>query len=146
MHGFVGNREEITIEAIEEELANPTDRRIFAIAEAFHKGYSVDDIYERTKIDRWFLHKLEGLYKMRCELKEFNKLEEVPDELLLQSKKFGFSDFQLARFVLKPGLREMHAGQLTVREYRKNKGITPFIKQIDTLAGEYPAQTKYLIS
>ena len=144
MHGFVGNREEITIEAIEEELANPTDRRIFAIAEAFHKGYSVDDIYERTKIDRWFLHKLEGLYKMRCELKEFNKLEEVPDELLLQSKKFGFSDFQLARFVLKPGLREMHAGQLTVREYRKNKGITPFIKQIDTLAGEYPAQTNYL--
>src|SRR5574344_809574 len=144
MHGFVGNREEITIEAIEEELANPTDRRIFAIAEAFHKGYSVDDIYERTKIDRWFLHKLEGLYKMRCELKEFNKLEEVPDELLLQSKKFGFSDFQLARFVLKPGLREMHAGQLAVREYRKSKGITPFIKQIDTLAGEYPAQTNYL--
>jgi len=144
MHGFVGNREEITIEAIEEELANPTDRRIFAIAEAFHKGYSVDDIYERTKIDRWFLYKLEGLYKMRCELREFNKLEDVPDQLLIQAKKFGFSDFQVARFVLKPGLREMHTGQLAVREYRKSKGITPFIKQIDTLAGEYPAQTNYL--
>jgi carbamoyl-phosphate synthase large subunit len=144
MHGFVGNREEITIEAIEEELINPTDRRIFAIAEAFHKGYNVEEIYERTKIDRWFLHKLEGLYKIRCELREFNSLEELPDENLIQAKKFGFSDFQIARFVLKPAMLEMHSSQLLVREHRKKKGITPFIKQIDTLAGEYPAQTNYL--
>jgi carbamoyl-phosphate synthase large subunit len=144
MHGFVGNREEITIEAIEEELGNPTDRRIFAIAEAFHKGYSVEDIYERTKIDRWFLQKLEGLYKMRCDIREFNNLEEIPDETLLNAKKFGFSDFQIARFVLKSNSKDMHQSQLAVREYRKQKGITPFIKQIDTLAGEYPAQTNYL--
>jgi len=144
MHGFVGNREEITIEAIEEELAHPTDRRIFAIAEAFHKGYSVEDIYQRTKIDRWFLQKLEGLYKMRCTLREFDKLEDVPDKLFLQSKKFGFSDFQIARFVLKPTISEMFSSQLLVRENRKKRGILPIIKQIDTLAGEYPAQTNYL--
>ena len=144
MHGFVGNREEITIEAIEEELANPTDRRIFAIAEAFHNEYSVDDIYERTKIDRWFLQKLEGLYRLRCQLREYNSLEELPDEMLLQAKKFGFSDFQIARFVLKPDISEMHSSQLSVREYRKKRGIIPFVKQIDTLAGEYPAQTNYL--
>jgi carbamoyl-phosphate synthase large subunit len=144
MHGFVGNREEITIDAIEEELANPTDRRIFAIAEAFHNGYTVDDIYERTKIDRWFLHKLEGLYKLRCELRECNSFAELPDELLLTAKKLGFSDFQIARFVLKPEIPEMHAKQLEVREERKKRGILPIVKQIDTLAGEYPAQTNYL--
>jgi carbamoyl-phosphate synthase large subunit len=144
MHGFVGNREEITIEAIEEELGNPTDRRIFAIAEAFHNGYTVEEVYERTKIDRWFLQKLEGLYKMRCSLREYNKLEDLPDEELLHAKKFGFSDFQIARFILKPSIREMHSSQLIVREYRKKRGILPFIKQIDTLAGEYPAKTNYL--
>jgi carbamoyl-phosphate synthase large subunit len=144
MHGFVGNREEITIEAIEEELINPTDRRIFAIAEAFHNDYTVDDIYEKTKIDRWFLQKLEGIYKMRCTLRGFNSLEEIPDEIIIQAKKIGYSDFQIARMVLKPTISEMFAGQLAVREYRKKRGITPFIKQIDTLAGEYPAQTNYL--
>jgi len=144
MHGFVGNREEITIEAIEEELANPTDRRIFAIAEAFHKGYSVEEVYQRTKIDRWFLQKLMGLYQLRCTLKSYDSIESLPDETLLQAKKFGFSDFQIARMVLKPEISQMHDSQLKIREYRKNKGITPFIKQIDTLAGEYPAMTNYL--
>lgn len=144
MHGFVGNREEITIEAIEEELANPTDRRIFAIAEAFHKGYSVEDVYQRTKIDRWFLQKLMGLYQLRCTLKSYNSLEELPIETLVQAKKFGFSDFQVARMVLKPENKSMNDSLLEVRNFRKSKGITPFIKQIDTLAGEYPAQTNYL--
>lgn len=144
MHGFVGNNEEITIDAIEEELVNPTDRRIFAIAEAFHKGYTVDQIYEKTKIDRWFLHKLENIYKLRCELIAFNTLEELPDELLLKAKKLGFSDFQIARKVLKSESSKMQQGALAVRNHRKNRGITPFIKQIDTLAGEYPAMTNYL--
>ncbi len=144
MHGFVGNREEITIEAIEEELINPTDRRIFAIAEAFHNDYTVDDIYEKTKIDKWFLQKLEGIYKMRCTLRGFDSLEEIPDETIIHAKKIGYSDFQIARMVLKPTISGMFAGQLAVREYRKKRGITPFVKQIDTLAGEYPAQTNYL--
>ncbi|HPR62393.1 MAG TPA: carbamoyl phosphate synthase large subunit, partial [Prolixibacteraceae bacterium] len=144
MHGFVGNTDEITIDAIEEELVNPTDRRIFAIAEAFHKGYTVDEIYEKTKIDRWFLHKLENIYKLRCELIAFNKLEELPDELLLKAKKLGFSDFQIARKVLKSESSKMQQSALAVRNHRKNRGITPFIKQIDTLAGEYPAMTNYL--
>lgn len=144
MHGFVGNRDEITIEAIEEELSNPTDRRIFAIAEAFHKGYSVEDIYQRTKIDHWFLQKLQNIYKLFLNISDYKKLEDLPDETLLQAKKYGFSDFQIARMVLEPGLTNMHKNLIAVREYRKSKGITPFIKQIDTLAGEYPAMTNYL--
>ncbi len=144
MHGFVGNRDEITIEAIEEELNNPTDRRIFAIAEAFDKGYSVEDIYQRTKIDHWFLQKLQNIYKLFLNVSEYDKLEALPDETLLQAKKYGFSDFQIARMVLKPSLSDMHKNLIAVREYRKSRGITPFIKQIDTLAGEYPALTNYL--
>ena len=144
MHGFVGNREEITIEAIEEELTNPTDRRIFAIAEAFHKGYSVEDIYQRTKIDHWFLQKLQNIYKLFLNISGYNMLEALPDETLLQAKKYGFSDFQIARMVMEPNMSEMQASLIKVREYRKSRGITPFIKQIDTLAGEYPAMTNYL--
>lgn len=144
MHGFVGNNEEITIDAIEEELINPTDRRIFAIAEAFRKAYSVEDIHQRTKIDRWFLHKLENIYKVQCELKEYKSLATLPDGLLLKSKKLGFSDFQIARMVFEPKSRDMQQGLLEVRAHRKARGITPIIKQIDTLAGEYPALTNYL--
>ena len=144
MHGFVGNQEEITIDAIEEELINPTDKRVFAIAEAFHKGYTVEEIQQRTKIDHWFLYKLQNIYLLRCELVKFDSLETLPKDLLLQSKKLGFSDFQIARMVLKPKNKEMHQNALKVREYRKSMGITPFIKQIDTLAGEYPALTNYL--
>ncbi|MGF7140477.1 carbamoyl-phosphate synthase (glutamine-hydrolyzing) large subunit [Roseimarinus sediminis] len=144
MHGFVGNNEEITIDAIEEELINPTDRRIFAIAEAFRKAYSVEDIHQRTKIDRWFLHKLENIYKVQSELKEYKSLATLPDELLLKSKKLGFSDFQIARMVFEPKSRDMQQGLLEVRAHRKARGITPIIKQIDTLAGEYPALTNYL--
>ncbi|MDA3930258.1 MAG: carbamoyl-phosphate synthase (glutamine-hydrolyzing) large subunit [Prolixibacteraceae bacterium] len=144
MHGFVGNQEEITIDAIEEELAHPTDRRVFAIAEAFHKGYSVEDIYQKTKIDHWFLHKLENIYKVRCELHTFDSLKALPNETLIQAKKYGFSDFQIARMVLAPKSSDMQASLIKVREHRKAQGITPFIKQIDTLAGEYPALTNYL--
>ncbi|MDA3879670.1 MAG: carbamoyl-phosphate synthase (glutamine-hydrolyzing) large subunit [Prolixibacteraceae bacterium] len=144
MHGFVGNNEEISIDAIEEELARPTDRRVFAIAEAFHRGYTVEDIYQKTKIDRWFLYKLQHIYNLRNELVAYKSLAEMPDDLLMQSKKLGFSDFQIARMVLNPASKDMQEGLLTVRNYRKSKGITPFIKQIDTLAGEYPAMTNYL--
>ncbi len=144
MHGFVGNKDEINIPEIEQELTNPTDRRIFAIAEAFNKGYSIDEIYEKTKIDRWFLQKLKNIYLIKLDLLEFNELENLPLELLKASKQAGFSDFQIARLVLKSSNREIHGDLLKVREFRKANGIVPFVKQIDTLAGEYPAQTNYL--
>jgi len=144
MHGFVGNREEITIEAIEEELANPTDRRIFAIAEAFNKGYSVEDIHQRTKIDHWFLQRLQNIFRLKNQLLTKNNLAELPADLLKEAKKAGFSDFQVARLVLKSPTKNMQEDSLKVRNYRKNLGITPVIKQIDTLAGEYPAKTNYL--
>ncbi|MHA7110124.1 carbamoyl-phosphate synthase (glutamine-hydrolyzing) large subunit [Sunxiuqinia elliptica] len=144
MHGFVANKEEITIEEIDEELTRPTDRRIFAIAAAFNKGYSIDEIYEKTKIDRWFLQKLYKIYLLKEDLIQVNSLQELNDELLLQSKKAGFSDFQIARLVLKAPNSEMNNKLIEVREHRKAKNITPVVKQIDTLAGEYPAQTNYL--
>ncbi|MDP3433139.1 MAG: carbamoyl-phosphate synthase large subunit, partial [Bacteroidota bacterium] len=141
MHGFVANKEEITIEQIDVELSNPTDRRIFAIAEAFNKGYSVDEIYEKTKIDRWFLQKLQNIHKTKNKLEEVNSLPTLDDSLLLQAKKEGFSDFQVARLVLKSSNKEINGDLLKVREWRKSKNILPSVKQIDTLAGEYPAQT-----
>ncbi len=144
MHGFVGNREEISIEALEEELINPTDRRIFAIAEAFYRGYTVEEIYQRTKIDHWFLQKLQNIFHLRNDLKEHNTLESIPDELLRDVKKAGFSDFQIARTVLELPAANMEEGLLRVRSERKKRGIVPVVKQIDTLAGEYPAQTNYL--
>lgn len=144
MHGFVGNRGEMEIDNIDQELQNPTDRRVFAIAEAFHKGYSVDKVWEMTRIDKWFLNKLYNIYQMRCDLVELDSLEAVSQEMLLDAKKLGFSDFQIARMVLKGETTEMNANALKVREYRKQQGVTPFVKQIDTLAGEYPAQTNYL--
>jgi carbamoyl-phosphate synthase large subunit len=144
MHGFVANNEEITIEQIDEELSNPTDRRIFAIAEAFNKGYSVDEIYEKTKIDRWFLQKLHNIHLTKNKLEQVNSLQSLDDSLLLQAKKEGYSDFQLARLVLKSNNKNINRDLLIVREWRKSKNILPSVKQIDTLAGEYPAQTNYL--
>ncbi|MEN6453224.1 MAG: carbamoyl-phosphate synthase (glutamine-hydrolyzing) large subunit [Prolixibacteraceae bacterium] len=144
MHGFVGNKEEITIEQIDQELQFPTDRRIFAIAAAFGKGYSIDEIYEKTKIDRWFLHKLQAIYSLKLELLKFNSLEDLQPELLLDAKKAGFSDFQIGRLVLKTTGREINGHLMEIRNYRKSKNIVPYVKQIDTLAGEYPAQTNYL--
>jgi carbamoyl-phosphate synthase large subunit len=144
MHGFVANKEEISIEAIDEELVNPTDRRIFAIAEAFNKGYSIDDIYNATKIDRWFLQKLKNIFKIKNELRKTDKIENLEDSLLIIAKKAGFSDFQIARLVLNSSNVDINKDLIKVRDYRKAKGITPYVKQIDTLAGEYPAQTNYL--
>jgi carbamoyl-phosphate synthase large subunit len=144
MHGFVANKEEITIEQIDEELVRPTDRRIFAIAEAFNKDYSVDDIYEKTKIDRWFLQKLHNIHTTKNKLEAVNSLPSLDDSLLLQAKKEGYSDFQIARLVLKSTNKEINNDLLKVREWRKSKNILPSVKQIDTLAGEYPAQTNYL--
>lgn len=144
MHGFVANKEEITIEQIDEELINPTDRRIFAIAEAFNKGYTVDQIYEKTKIDRWFLQKLQNIHLTKEKLEQVNSLPALEDSLLLQSKKEGFSDFQIARLVMKSSNKAINSDLLKVREWRKSKNILPSVKQIDTLAGEYPAQTNYL--
>ncbi|MCE1198806.1 MAG: carbamoyl-phosphate synthase (glutamine-hydrolyzing) large subunit [Marinilabiliales bacterium] len=144
MHGFVGNRGDMEIEDIDLELNNPTDRRIFAIAEAFHKGYSVDKIWEITRIDKWFLQRLENIYHLRNQLHDYSQLEKLPADLLLEAKKLGFSDFQIARIVTKSGVSDISVESLKVRAYRKQIGILPYVKQIDTLAGEYPAQTNYL--
>jgi len=143
MHGFVGNKD-LDIVDFERELSQPTDMRIFVIAMAFYNNYSVDKIYELTKIDKWFLEKLKNIFDIRTEMLEFNELGELPDELLLRAKKSGFSDFQVARFVLKDNEPGMEESVNKVRDERKKRGILPVVKQIDTLAGEYPAQTNYL--
>lgn len=144
MHGFVANKEEITIEQIDDELVNPTDRRVFAIAAAFEKGYTVDQIHDKTKIDRWFLQKLAKIHNLKEKLEEVDSLSKLPNELLLTTKKAGFSDFQIARLIEDSAGKDMFAKLVEVRKHRKGQGITPFVKQIDTLAGEYPAQTNYL--
>jgi carbamoyl-phosphate synthase large subunit len=144
MHGFVGNKEEMQITDIEQELKHPTDRRILALEEALDKGYTVDQIWEITRIDKWFLQKLLNIYNLKCELVKYNSLEELPVELLKLSKKQGYSDFQLARIVLKSVDKKINKDVLKVREFRKKLGIVPVVKQIDTLAGEYPAMTNYL--
>ncbi len=143
MHGFVANKE-LAVDDLDEALAKPTDKRIFHIANAFKAGYTVDRIFELTKIDRWFLHRLEYIIGLDNELGAFDSLEAVPDALLLEAKQRGFSDFQIAREVLKPCDSDMEAEVAAVREHRKGRGITPVVKRIDTLAGEYPATTNYL--
>ncbi|MCK5077246.1 MAG: carbamoyl-phosphate synthase large subunit, partial [Calditrichia bacterium] len=143
MHGFLGNSN-ISFDDLEKELQNPTDMRIFVIAEAFEKGMSVDKIYKLTKIDKWFLTKLENLYELKNQLSEINSIENVPLSLLTKCKKQGFSDFQIARFVLKENFINAEESLWQVRQYRKENGLTPFIKQIDTMAAEQPAQTNYL--
>ncbi len=143
MHGFVGNKD-IEFEDLQKELHEPTDVRIFMIAQAFEEGYTIDQIHDLTKIDKWFLHKLKNIINIKNELEKQNKLEDLPDETLLQAKKAGFSDFQVARFVLKPKDNEIGKELLTVRNHRKDKKIIPFVKQIDTLAAEFPAKTNYL--
>ena len=143
MHGFVGNKDIEDI-IIDKELSVPTDMRIFVIAMALYKGYSIDRIFELTRIDRWFLGKLKNIFDLRTEIFKFNKLEDLPDPLLLKSKQLGFSDFQIARFVFKSDRSHITDDLLRVRNYRKTRGITPFVKQIDTMASEYPARTNYL--
>lgn len=143
MHGFIGNKE-IESDNIEQELTQPTDVRIFFIAQAFEKGYTVDQIYDLTKIDKWFLLKLKNLMDVKIEMEKYNSLDNVPDELLVLAKKGGFSDFQIARLIINPSDDEMGEGLFKVREERKKRNIIPYVKQIDTLAAEYPAQTNYL--
>ena len=142
MHGFVGNT--VKVEDIDEELAHPTDSRLFAIAKAFDEGYSVDRIHNLTKIDLWFLQRLENIHLLKEELRQFRSETSIPKELLLKAKQYGFSDFQVARFTVDDISLSAHERMLRVRAYRKSLGILPCVKQIDTLAGEYPAQTNYL--
>ncbi|MEE4260826.1 MAG: carbamoyl-phosphate synthase (glutamine-hydrolyzing) large subunit, partial [Bacteroidales bacterium] len=144
MHGFVGNKE-LVIDDIEYELNNPTDKRIFVIASAFKKGYSVEDVYQLTKIDRWFLEKLWNIIETEDELVNYNDFNSIPDDFLWHVKKQGFSDFQIARLVLKKheiGTTDNEIIQ--IRNYRKSRNILPSVKQIDTLAAEHPAVTNYL--
>lgn len=143
MHGFVGN-DHTRFDNLDEELANPTDLRIFAIAQALEEGYDIQRIYDLTKIDPWFIGKLKNIVDMKARLLGFNALEELPDELLREAKAMGFSDFQIARFVLKPGSSNMEKENLKVREYRKKKGILPAVKRINTVASEHPELTNYL--
>ncbi len=143
MHGFTGNRE-LSIADIDHALAEPTDKRIFVIAQAMMKGYSVERIHELTKIDRWFRHRLANIVSTSDELSLCDKLENISEPLLRQAKQQGFSDFQIARCVLKDSMADPENNILQVRELRKRLGITPVVKQIDTLAAEYPASTNYL--
>jgi carbamoyl-phosphate synthase large subunit len=143
MHGFVSNRN-VSFSDIEKELSEPTDMRIFSIAGALEQGFDVDRIYELTKIDRWFLYKLQNISNIRKQLEAYDSLESLPDRLLLHAKINGFSDFQITRHVLRPDNRTISEAMLNVRRHRKSKGIVPYVKQIDTLAAEYPAVTNYL--
>ncbi|MDE6574422.1 MAG: carbamoyl-phosphate synthase (glutamine-hydrolyzing) large subunit, partial [Muribaculaceae bacterium] len=144
MHGFVENRD-FNIPDIEAALKEPTDRRIFVIAKAFAEGYTVDRIHELTKIDRWFLYKLRNIVETSDEMSKYNSLEELPEELFRIAKQQGFSDFQVGRSVFKDAFGGDTDMLMTrVRQKRKSLGILPVVKQIDTLAGEYPAATNYL--
>jgi carbamoyl-phosphate synthase large subunit len=140
MHGFVGNHPFPT--DIKKELEEPTDQRIFAIAQALQEGATVDEIHEMTRIDKWFLEKLKNISDHAALLEKHDALENLPEDALLDAKKMGFSDFQVARLVLKS--KNMEEGLLNVRDFRKTKGILPVVKQIDTMAGEFPAQINYL--
>ena len=143
MHGFVGNSY-IPLTNLEKELAEPTEMRIFQIADALENGFPVEKISELTHIDPWFLYKLKNIVDLKQRLKEFSSLEELPDEVLREAKIQGFSDFQVARFVAKPDVQHIEEELLKVRQHRINRGIVPVVKQIDTLAAEYPALTNYL--
>jgi len=141
-HGFVANRE-ISVDDIDKALREPTDNRIFVISKAFKKGYTVDQIHELTKIDRWFLDKLYNIFNTSKELLLLDSKEQLSRDLLKKSKQQGFSDFQLARLIYKESVDIDDASAL-IRAYRKELNILPVVKQIDTLAAEYPAQTNYL--
>ena len=143
MHGFVGNRE-LSIEDVDAALKAPTDKRIFVIEKAFKNGYSVEDVHRLTKIDRWFLRKLYNIYETEEELKSAGNINVLDNDLLARAKRQGFTDFQVARALGMESEMEVERAQMLVRERRKQAGIVPFVKQIDTLAAEYPAQTNYL--
>jgi carbamoyl-phosphate synthase large subunit len=144
MHGFVGN-DHTKFDDLDEELANPTDLRIFSIASALEEGYTIERIYELTKIDPWFIGKLKNIVDYKRVLSGYDRIEDLPAEVLRQAKILGFSDFQIARFVLKPqGKTNMERENLSVRARRKELGILPAVKRINTVASEHPELTNYL--
>lgn len=143
MHGFVGNHE-LSIEDVDAALKAPTDKRIFVIEKAFKNGYSVEDVHRLTKIDRWFLRKLYNIYETERELEAVGNINVLDNDLLARAKRQGFTDFQVARALGMESEMEVERAQMLVRERRKHAGIVPYVKQIDTLAAEYPAQTNYL--
>ena len=144
MHGFVENKE-LEIPDIDEALREPTDKRVFVISKAMHKGYTVDQIHDLTKIDKWFLYKLKHIIEIDEQLKKCKSINVLGKELLHTAKVYGFTDFQIARAVgLENEIGNMHKALLVVRNLRKSYNILPVVKQIDTLAAEYPAQTNYL--
>ena len=146
MHGFVGNNtKEIPADELDKALKAPTDTRVFAISQALHAGYTIEQIHALTKIDCWFLDKLQSIVRTSQELEQVANIRALPHQLLLRAKRQGFSDFQIARFVLAAqGVKVGDKEALAVRSQRKQLGIVPVVKQIDTLAAEYPAETNYL--
>ena len=142
MHGFVGN-EGLTFDDLDHELSHPTDLRIFAIAQALEEGYSIDRIVDLTKIDAWFISRLKNIVDYKHKLSEYHKIEDIPAEVLREAKRLGFSDFQIARFVLHPE-GNMEKENLQVRARRKELGILPAVKRINTVASEHPELTNYL--
>ena len=144
MHGFVENKE-LEIPDIDAALREPTDKRVFVISKAMHRGYTIDQIHDLTKIDKWFLYKLKHIIDIDEALKKCTSINVLDKELIRTAKVYGFTDFQIARAVgLENELHNMHKALLVVRNLRKSMGILPVVKQIDTLAAEYPAQTNYL--
>ena len=141
MHGFVGN--DLHFDDLDRELSRPTDLRVFAIAEALENGYTIDRIFDLTKIDPWFLGKLKNIVDYKLKLSQYNKVEDIPADVLRQAKMLGFSDFQIARFVLDPQ-GNMEKENLMVRDRRKELGILPAVKRINTIASEHPELTNYL--
>jgi carbamoyl-phosphate synthase large subunit len=142
MHGFVANKT-LSISDMNKALSEPTDRRIFYLSQALQSGYTIEQIHSLTKIDNWFLQKLQNIVDIAKELKQTESFNDLSDELLLRSKQMGFSDFQIARLMFDIHENKSHIGD-EVRAERKRRGILPVVKQIDTLAAEYPAQTNYL--
>ena len=143
MHGFVGN-DHTKFDNLDEELSNPTDLRIFAMAQALEEGYTIERIYELTKIDPWFIGKLKNIVDYKHKLETYNDIKEVPADVIREAKILGFSDFQIARFVLKCTSGNMEKENLAVRNYRKKLGILPAVKRIPTVASEHPDLTNYL--
>ena len=143
MHGFVDNKD-LEIKDVDVALKEPTDKRIFAIYEAFRENYTIDKIHDLTKIDKWFLQKLFNIYETNEQLKACPNINVLDNELIRRAKSQGFSDFQIARALKLEKEMGMNKAMLLVRARRKQAGIVPYVKQIDTLAAEYPAQTNYL--
>ena len=143
MHGFVGN-DHIKFDDLDEELSNPTDMRIFAIAQALEKGYTIERLFDLTKIDPWFIERMKNIVDFKHKLQTYNEITEIPADVMRQAKVLGFSDFQIARFVLKTEGTNMEKENLAVRQYRKKLGILPAVKRIETVASEHPELTNYL--